>query len=131
MAKFNPKPKPRKNERTDHKTDRKDALSVYRRSQAALAKFRDDSLCVICYFEHHRRRHMDEVHHVYGRGKEAGDWRESYQSLMCVCRTCHPPPVVEGSHLAWVEDLLHQANQDPISINFRKLNRKNLAQPDG
>lgn len=31
-----------------------------------------------------------DYHHVYGRGKDKHDWRESPGAGLAVCRACHP-----------------------------------------
>ncbi len=59
------------------------ALRKYRREQYLLAVERDSGLCEC-------GRPGADVHHVYGRGREAGDWREHHEQLRCVCRECHP-----------------------------------------
>jgi hypothetical protein len=33
------------------------------------------------------------MHHIYGRGKSKDDWREQPESLLWVCRECHPLPI--------------------------------------
>ena len=38
---------------------------------------------------------------------------------MYVCQSCHPQPSKEpGGDLAWVEELLKQANAHPINTDF-------------
>jgi hypothetical protein len=75
-----PKPEKRKVE----KEARRERLRAYRRRQYELAIERDGGMCVKC------GRVAVDVHHIYGRGRDAGDWRERYDSLECVCRGCHP-----------------------------------------
>ncbi len=58
-------------------------LKKYRREQYLLAVERDSGLCEC-------GRMADDVHHKYGRGRRAGDWREHHEQLRCVCRECHP-----------------------------------------
>ena len=118
------RPKPTKGERAAKKQEQRDELKDYRHVQAALAISRDANLCVICWFRHHRRRNHADVHHVFGRGTKAGDWREEYTSLICVCRSCHPPPIKTpgaNDNLAYVEDILRQANEQPINNSFGRL----------
>lgn len=96
-------------------------LDLYRSVQRMLVIDRDDGSCVICWFKHGRMRKANEVHHVYGRGKKAGDWREQYTRLMCVCKECHmqaPPAQDRHSKQAWVIELLDKANKEPINPNF-------------
>lgn len=66
-------------------------------------------------------RAMDDVHHVYGRARRVGDPREKYYSLLCTCRECHPPPIRRRpakENLAYVEQVLRQANEDPLNPDF-------------
>ena len=100
-------PKPTKLARDAERARRRQDLYDYRRVQYRLANRRDGGHCVIC-----GNRGMD-IHHVYGRGREAGDWREHYSKLMVVCRSCHPLPIVgdkAGKNLEWVEELLEEIN---------------------
>ena len=57
-------------------------LDEYRQEQYLLAIERDGGLCRYC------RKSAVDVHHKYGRGREAGDPREHYSNLECVCREC-------------------------------------------
>lgn len=103
------------------KQDEKNALKDHRKNQYEVASYRDGHLCVICYFKHGRIRYADDVHHVFSRGNSVDDWRESYKSMMCVCRDCHPQPIkIKGgsANLYWVEELLDKANAHPINKGF-------------
>lgn len=114
-------PKPTKKSRTDEKEAKKAALKEYRAQQRKLAVFRDNGLCTIHYFLEHEEVPYDEVHHVYGRAKEAGHWRENHASLLCVCRDCHPPPIQNigaSKNLGWVEYVMRLANSDPINRDY-------------
>ena len=62
---------------------RRTELQEYRRLQYLLAIERDSGLCGC-------GRLAVDVHHEYGRGRRAGDWREHHDNLRCVCRACHP-----------------------------------------
>lgn len=120
---MNPKPKPAKGGKKREMEARKHTLSVFRRVNAARAIERDNGQCVICYYNHGVEQRYDDVHHVYGRGREAGDDREHYTSLMCVCRGCHPMPIQTpgaNASLYWVEHTLILANNDPINRAFQK-----------
>lgn len=100
----------------------KEELREYRQRQAALTIWRDNDQCVICYFKHLRNNRRAEIHHVYSRGRKAGDPREHYSNLMCVCRQCHPMPIQQqgaSASLGWVENILEQANNTPINIRFK------------
>lgn len=100
--------KPSKKDRLAVKSKREVALVRYRKEQYALAQERDNDLCVFC------GKPRDDVHHVYGHGKYAGDWREHYTSLMCVCRKHHPAPIFHkpaGPKLAYVERKLEKINE--------------------
>jgi hypothetical protein len=80
---------------------------------------RDLASCVICWFNEGVKTPYNHVHHVMGRGTEAGDTREHYKSLMCVCADCHPSPAQDaGSKQRWVIDLLDKANSTPINKSF-------------
>jgi len=121
-----PVPKPTKKDRLATTKKVKDDLKEYRRAQAAVAAYRDNQQCVICKFSMGRDTPMADVHHVYGRGKRAGDWREQAKNLMCVCRRCHPQPIKgdpgSSTDLAWVEDYLWMANGKPINPDFEVSN---------
>lgn len=100
----------------------KQLLKEYRATQALLAIHRDNALCAIHYFRDKMRVPGNQVHHVYGRSRRAGDWRENYESLLCVCIACHPLPIqIKGAspNLDWVEEILEQANDTPINPEFR------------
>jgi hypothetical protein len=90
---------------------RKKALAEYRRTQAALSIDRDKNYCVFCYFVLGKERLREDIHHVYGRGKERCDWRESYRSLVGTCRQHHPLPIMNPSEkTAWIEVVLKLSN---------------------
>jgi hypothetical protein len=115
-------PKPNKADRLAEKGAQQQALREYRRTNVTIAILRDDNLCVFCWFLSGKRTRRDDVHHVFSRGKTAGDWREHYTSLVCTCKAHHPMPIqVPGAsqNLTWVEDVLRQANERPINSNFR------------
>lgn len=115
-------PKPSRAGRLKKKKDQAAELGQYRKQQALLAINRDNDQCVFCYFLRGKNTPRAEVHHVYSRGKKAGDWREQYTSLLCTCRECHPLPIiyVGGSvELAYVEIVLQQANESPINKDFK------------
>lgn len=119
-------PKPTKLERQEASQARRHKLSEYRRAQAAIAIDRDNNQCVFCWFLQGKITRRDDVHHVYGRGRDAGDWRENYQSLVCTCRRHHPQPIQTkgGPHdLDWVEVILRQANETPINPKFYHVNK--------
>lgn len=114
--------KPSKVQRQALRDGERAALQEYRRSQAALAIHRDDNCCAVCWFLLGKRTHRADVHHVFSRGKTAGDWREQAVNLLCVCRKHHPPPIqTPGANpkLAWVEEVLRLANARPINPRFR------------
>ena len=116
-----PAPKPTKTERTKNKKDRHSRLVEYRSNQVALAILRDNSTCALCFFLHGKRTPRTQVHHVYSRGRDAGDWREDYTNLLCVCNECHPLPIQTpgaNADLAYVEDVLRLANEKPINPSF-------------
>ena len=105
--------------RKDEKAAVKEKLHVYRRVQSMLVIDRDLARCVICWLRDGKKKRYDDIHHVFGRGNKAGDDREHYQNLMCVCRECHPPPAQDSySRQAWVVKLLFKANETPINPEF-------------
>lgn len=98
-------------------------IDEYREQQALLAIWRDSGYCTICWFYHKRQRAFQQVHHVYGRSRKMDSFREQYNSLLCVCLECHPLPIqFPGGNLAlaYVEDVLAEANQTPINDDFRR-----------
>ena len=102
--------------------NRKDALREYRNKNAMLAIYRDNDKCVICWFRDGIETNSTQVHHVYGRGREYGDWREHYTNLMCVCNECHPQPIKHkpaGDNLKWVEDIAKKMNLFTINKDFK------------
>jgi hypothetical protein len=114
--------KPTRQERQEVQAQDKAALLKYRWSQAALAIYRDDNCCAVCWFLLGKRTVRSDVHHVFSRGKIAGDWREQYVNLLCVCRKHHPLPIQypgANPRLAWVEEVLRQANENPINPRFK------------
>ncbi len=88
MLKAHPKPEPRKRQ----KQRASFRLADHRRQQALRAKDRDSWRCQICADKGVTTRALD-VHHIFGRGRTKGDWRENYMALLCVCRACHPAPL--------------------------------------
>ena len=116
-------PKPKKGGKKREDARRKRALREYRHTNVALAINRDDDRCAICHFKYGRYRRREEVHHVYSRGRRSGDFRERYDNLLCVCKQCHPPAIQlpgGSATLGWVEDILRQANENPINKEFKK-----------
>ena len=101
-------PKPLAAERNLANHRRGTQLRLWRVSQYRKAINRDSGMCQIC-----QKMVAQDVHHVYGRGKDMFDWREDYTNLMCVCRKCHPPAIKHkpaGPKLAWVEEILEKVN---------------------
>lgn len=120
--------KPSKSDRLKIKKEQKTDLGSFRRIQSALAIQRDGNLCAICWFQHNRETPRADIHHVYGHGKKAGDWREHHTSLLCVCKSCHPSPIRDpggNAALLWVEAVLAQANTTPINKKYLNLTGRN------
>lgn len=97
-------------------------LQLEREVNKRIAVERDSGLCVPCYLRTGLRIRANDVHHVFGRAKKVGSYRERYTALMCVCRSCHDylehhkfSNEVEG---AW----LRTANETPINRNFKHRN---------
>lgn len=98
-------------------------VGEYRRQQGFIAIFRDHGRCVFCYYVIGRDRMFDEVHHVFGRGVKAGDWRDEYTSLLCLCRDCHSmlrPLGYKRGTPTFEERLLERANREPINLDFEE-----------
>jgi hypothetical protein len=105
------------------KKKQREALKEYRRVHAALAIHRDNGYCVACFVEKKGYlRKYEHVHHVFGRGTKAGDEKERYTSLMCLCAFHH-------RHISIVRfqgkrrhkrqlTLLGIANNQPINPDF-------------
>jgi hypothetical protein len=117
------RPKPSKKQRTMDEKREHDELYQHRKKQFELAYLRDNGLCVFCYFLRGVRTHAADVHHVYGRGKYKGSWREDFRMMVCTCRRCHPQPIYGGQgtsiKLKYVETMLDRANQTPINSLFK------------
>jgi len=114
-------PKPTKTDRKAAKEAEHQELVKFRFIQSSLAILRDNNQCVSCWFLEGKVTRRDDVHHIYSRGKEAGDWREHYTSLLCTCRRHHPLPIqTPGGNpdLAYVEEVRKKANETPINRRF-------------
>ena len=104
-------PKPRAYERELTNAARKRDLWAWRRIEYEKVYIRSGGICEIqkkC-----KGRAVDDIHHVYGRGKDMYDWREDHKSMLATCRQCHPPPIKHkpaGPKLAWVEEILERIN---------------------
>ena len=101
-------PKPLASARKLANHELKVQLKLWRATQYQKAIDRDKGMCRIC-----DKIVVQDVHHVYGRGKDMFDWREDYTNLMCVCRQCHPQAIKHkpaGPKLAWVEEILERIN---------------------
>jgi len=108
MRQIRPVPKPKQ------KRKGKSALRKYRKEQRLLAIQRDAGLCQYCYRLKGKYVDAQEVHHVFGRGRKAGDWRESYKSLLSTCRDCHPSGTSRNRGDEVSEWVLEQANKFPL-----------------
>jgi len=111
------KPKPTKEERKDYAIKRSMDLAAHRKLVREVVLERDKHRCVICFHKLHGLwTPSTEIHHVYGRGKEADDWREQAENLMTVCRVHHPPPIKDDKpkpSMQWIEDLRRKINDIP------------------
>jgi len=58
------------------------------------AVFRDNGLCMMCKWIYGLTTPYQEVHHVFSRGKSIKSIKEYPSSLMSVCRSCHPNPIL-------------------------------------
>lgn len=106
--------------RKEEKAEQKRQLDMYRGTQRMLCVDRDHASCVICWFRDGVKTRYQDIHHIYGRGKKVGDWREHYTNLMCVCRKCHPLPAQDkGSKQSWVIEIAEEMmNATPINPAF-------------
>jgi len=103
-----PKLKPKKGAKKKQNEKRKRELAAYRKEQFTLAYARDNGGCRICEIAR-----ADDCHHILGRGREAGDFREHYTNLMFVCRTCHPLPIKfmpPPDDMVWIIELRDRIN---------------------
>jgi hypothetical protein len=103
-------------------------LSDHRKTQRLIAISRDSGRCVYCHYVLGRERYYDHVHHVYGRGTKASDWRESYDVLLCLCLTCHTmlrPLRYKRGTPTFHEQLLARANKEPINCDFEHPKKEN------
>jgi len=103
-----PKPKPQRGAKKKANEKRKRELAAYRKEQFTLAYARDNGGCRICEIAR-----ADDCHHILGRGREAGDFREHYTNLMFVCRTCHPLPIKfmpPPDDMVWIIELRDRIN---------------------
>jgi hypothetical protein len=113
--------KPEKSAKEERR-ERMHRRGEYASAQAQQTIFRDDALCINCFFTYGIVREFDEVHHFYGRGRDADDWREHHSSMGCLCRKCHnkfTPIKVKGTRPEQ-EKVLEQANEDPINLRWRR-----------
>lgn len=109
-----------KQERENQTKQRKQALNNYRHIQSLLAANRDGGLCVFHYFLKGQKVQKQDIHHCFGRGDQAGDWREHYTSLLSTCRECHPLPMQDlGSKQNWVIEVMDKANKTPINPDYK------------
>lgn len=122
---FNPKEKPSREKRIKTKRRQHEQLKQYRTANVLLAKERDNNLCVRHYFLMNEEVKYQEVHHVYGHANSdlSNLWRESYESLICVCRPCHDEMKAiyfpgKSKNFGWVEELKDMANSNPINPDF-------------
>lgn len=106
----------------EHKAAQHELARYYRQANVIKAIHRDKGLCTIHWFRDKKSVKFQEVHHVYSReSRYPGSFRESYKSMLCVCRECHPLPIQQpgaSANLSWVEDILRCANETPINTSF-------------
>ena len=102
-------PKPRAAERKLANYECKHQLRLWRRTQKRIVVLRACGICEIC-----GKRVVNDIHHVYGRGRDMHDWREQANVMLATCRQCHPPAIKHrpaGPKLAYVEEILEEVNQ--------------------
>ena len=104
-------PKPRAADRKLAEYERKGELKDWREIVRAIVLRRSKGICEIrkdC-----KGRGVDDIHHVYGHGRDKDDWRERPSSMLATCRKCHPQAIRHkpaGPKLAWVEEILERIN---------------------
>lgn len=102
------------------KKEHLEKLIEYRAKQAKLAIYRDNSLCVSCYWINHKITPYAHVHHTEGRGTFE---KEKYTKLICLCDSCHQifsamrVPRKEIHQLQ--QQLVKLANDNPINKEFK------------
>ncbi len=109
-------------------------LNEYRKEARRIALLRDSQMCMMCKWVHNQRTKAVEVHHVFGRGAMVGSVKEETTSLMCVCRDCHPQPIMLYSEHAWKEDVIHawvRMNLYPENSDYILIHGKEVLNPIG
>lgn len=102
------------------KTRRNSRLQRQRKQMYLIVAERSNSRCEICLWGV-----GNDMHHVYGRGKNEQDWREQETALLCVCRTCHPLPIqVPGFPATESEKKAEDALERLYGKDITELNRK-------
>ena len=81
----------------------------------------------LCWFWDDKETPFEEVHHFYGRGRDAGDWREHYTSLGCTCRAHHPQPMKVRNKHQKLEKVVKKLNDDPINQRFKHPNKNSIS----
>jgi len=110
-----PKPKPQRGAKKKANEKRKRELAAYRKEQMELAYNRDEGGCRVC-----EKERAFDVHHVYGHGREAGDWQEHFSNMFSCCRKCHPLPIKflpPKPEQMWQIELLDKINTESRRVN--------------
>jgi hypothetical protein len=81
-------------------------LKEYRHIARDAAVQRDGGFCMICKWTCGITTPYAEVHHVFGRGATSDSVKEKFTSLMCVCRACHPQPILLPPYASWQFEIL-------------------------
>ena len=96
----------------------REKLARHRRRQRQLALQRDAGLCQYHLRELGERIPGTEVHHVHGRGRKIGSYREKYTNLLCLCPVCHRKYHDGTMLLLIILRLLREANDLPTNPDF-------------
>lgn len=110
--------KPKKSAKEERR-ERMKRRGEYVQEQAQIAIHRDGGFCVFCWFWEGKRVPYEEVHHFFGRGRDEGDSREHYTSLVCTCKPHHPGPVYYPEKHPELMEVLGLANSRPINRRFK------------
>ena len=75
-----------------------------------------------------------DVHHVFGRASSITSVKEQPSSLMCVCRACHPPPILAPPTRSWAKDILvvwRNMNCQPYNKLYKQAPETEVLNPIG
>ena len=82
-------------------------LSEYRKTTRHVVGFRDNRKCMMCKWLDSQTTDAAHIHHVFGRGASYNSVKESMSSLMSVCTSCHPQPILLPPIHEWEYKVLY------------------------